>query len=392
MKKRKGGSSKKKIPSIFYLIVFITFLGSILLFSLYFYYSNASHSSRPEYEEIYASANGINEGIKKIDYAIYESLYQNGTLKKDVQFLDVKPRYQNGHVWDFTELLVRCPERHAVKHLLNLITRKLSFCGTGIIIKKDKTSDGNVICRIYSGKLYTHKIIFTADGRREVAPGKDRPRIAIIIDDLGYDLGLAVSFIESDMELSLSVLPSAPYAEIVAKQAAHRGCDLILHMPMEPKNYPIVNPGPGAVFLSMDGNEIRQIIDKAIKEVPGVRGVNNHMGSAFTENQSNMLIFLEELKKRNLFFIDSRTTSDTVGLTLARKIGVPTAERNVFLDNILTGKAIKIQIERLLNIARHSGTAIGIGHPHRETLEALKQCYPKIKRDFDLVPVSRLVS
>jgi len=391
MKKRKGGSSNKKIPSIFYLIVFITFLGSILLFSLYFYFSNTSHSSRPEYEEIYASANGLNEGIKQIDYAIYESLYQNGTLKQDVQFLDVKPRYQNGHVWDFTELLVRCPERHAVEYLLDLITRKLSSCGTGIIIKKNKTSDGKVICRIYSGKLYTHKIIFTVDGL-EVVPGKKRPRIAIIIDDLGYDLELAVSFIESDMELSLSVLPSAPYTEIIAEQAVHKGRDLVLHMPMEPKNYPDVNPGPGALFLSMDGNEIRQVIDKDLKKVQGVRGVNNHMGSAFTENQGNMLVFLEELKKRNLFFIDSRTTSDTVGLKLARKIGVPTAERNVFLDNIPTRKAIKIQVERLLNLARHSGTAIGIGHPHRKTLEVLKECYPKIKRDFDLVPVSRLVS
>jgi hypothetical protein len=161
---------------------------------------------------------------------------------------------------------------------------------------------------------------------------------------------------------------------------------------MEPRNFPSVNPGPGALFVSMEEDEMIRILDQDLREIQGVQGVNNHMGSLFTEDESKMLIILKALKRRNLFFVDSRTTSGTVGFKLAKKIGLPTAGRSVFLDNDLSQKAIKIQIERLCNMARHTGFAIGIGHPHKETLEVLEEYCSKIKAEFCVVPVSELLS
>ena len=218
-----------------------------------------------------------------------------------------------------------------------------------------------------------------------------RPAVAIIIDDLGYDRDLALSFVRLNPGLSLSILPSAPFTRILVSEATRMRGEIILHQPMEPKGYPAVNPGPGALLLSMDKGELLRILDRNLREIEGARGVNNHMGSAFTENREKMGIVLEELKKRGLFYLDSRTTTGTVGLEQARKIGLPAAERSVFLDNVPQIGSIRIQIDRLLDIAGNRGSAIGIGHPHHETLVTLRDYLLRLTIGFRLVPVSELV-
>ena len=115
------------------------------------------------------------------------------------------------------------------------------------------------------------------------------------------------------------------------------------------------------------------------------------MGSSFTENREKMAIVLKELQNRGLFFIDSQTTSHSVGFRLAKEMGLHAGRRNVFLDHDLNSRAIRMQMERLLSLARHTGSAIGILHPHKETLEMLKAYLPKIKKEYEVVPVSELV-
>lgn len=380
-----------KIKSFFWGIL-VSIVACGLLLSLYFYFSNGTARTHlPVYEEVYSTTADLRDGIREIDYAIYESVYRNGPRKTDVFFLDVQPRHQNGYAWDFTELLVKCPDADSAAGFQESIARELAALRREIRVRKEKISDSRSILHVFAKGFHTHKITLTFD-YHEPSVGDARPRIAIIIDDLGYDSDMAFSFIRLDLPLSFSILPCAPFTDLVAQEANRAGCEILLHLPMEPKKYPSINPGPGAVFLSMDEHEIRQILDKDLKEIPGVCGVNNHMGSSFTEDREKMLVVLKELKKRRLFYIDSRTTRGTVGLKLARDIGLPAARRNVFLDNDLTPKAIRLQMERLLNMARHSGSAIGIGHPHIETLKVLEEYSPKIKAEFQIVPVSELVS
>lgn len=218
-----------------------------------------------------------------------------------------------------------------------------------------------------------------------------RPKVAIIIDDLGYDSALAFSFLKLNLELSFSILPSAPFTDIIVREANNKGREIILHQPMEPKDYPSVDPGPGALFLSMNQRDIRQILDKNLREIRGAKGVNNHMGSSFTKSREKMLLVLQEFKNRGLFYVDSRTTRGTVGFEQAKRIGLPAAERTLFLDNNQDPKAIRVQIELLLEIARDFGSAIGIGHPYNETLEILEKYQNRLKEEFDVVPVSELV-
>ena len=345
----------------------------------------------PVYEEIYSTSDDLSEKIREIDYSIYESFYKSGTRKRDIYFLEVQPRHLNGYVWDFTSLLVKCLDLQSALDLSINIRRNLSALGPRIDIREEKESESSVICHVSAQGCYTHRIILRSNGFSW--PGKQgKGKVAIIIDDLGYDLNIASCFIQMDLPLSFSVLPFATYTDSIVRQVNKRGGELILHLPMEPRKYPSVNPGPGALLLSMTKYELKDVLDRDLREIPGARGVNNHMGSSFSQDRKSMSIVLRELKGRGLFFVDSLTTSRTVGYKLAKEIGLPVARRSVFLDNNLEKKAIRIQMERLFNIASYSGSAVGIGHPHRETLDIIKEYYLKMKTEFQFVPVSRIVS
>jgi polysaccharide deacetylase 2 family uncharacterized protein YibQ len=375
---------------LFVLVLLPVFLACLIFLGAYFF-SSGNKLSIPSsvYEEIYSSRSDLREKIRDIDYAIYESLYRSGVRERDISFQNVETKHQKGNVWDFTEIYVKSPDRQCTRTIQIAITHDLTALGPEISYRYEKTADNGIICHISAQGFYTHKIVLSFDSQQ--LPVKEvRSRLAIIIDDLGYDPDIALSFIQLDLPLSLSVLPSAPFTDLIVRKATEKGCELILHLPMEPKHYPSVNPGPGALFLSMGEKEIRQVLDQDLRDIPGARGVNNHMGSSFTENRDKMLVVLRELKNRNLFYIDSRTTSNTVGFKLAKNIGLPTAKRSVFLDNDLAPKAIRIQLERLLSMARHSGFAIGIAHPHKETLEILREYRSGIKAEFQIVNVSEL--
>ena len=247
------------------------------------------------------------------------------------------------------------------------------------------------VVHIYALGSYTHKIRLNS-GAVLRAPRGLVPRVAIIIDDLGPRRELADAFIRLDVPLSISVLPLMPSSRLIAKAAAKRGCELLLHLPMEPKDYPEVDPGPGALYTAMGRDEVRKTLRKDLQSVPGVRGVNNHMGSRFTADEEKMTVLLGDLKRRNLFYVDSRTTKETVAFDLAKEVGVPTVRRGVFLDNDLSVRAMTFQMARLLGMGRHSGSAVGIGHPHEETLLLLKKFIPELKREVKVVPVSKMVN
>ena len=209
----------------------------------------------------------------------------------------------------------------------------------------------------------------------------DQPRIALIIDDIGYSLSHARQLLNIGVPITFAILPRLVYSYDLALEIHDNGHEILLHQPMEPYNIDSFDPGPGALYVGDGADRIERIIEDNIAGVPYAVGVNNHMGSSFTEDRDKMLIVLKELKKRQLFYIDSRTTIDTVGFETAKAIGLPVASRDVFLDNQLVAKAIKIQLERLLSIARYSGSAIGIAHPHIETLNTLEGCSSKLKEE-----------
>lgn len=217
------------------------------------------------------------------------------------------------------------------------------------------------------------------------------PDVAIIIDDMGYDRILAKKFLGLDAVLTFSMLPHGPFAESIAVDAHSKGAETMLHLPMEPNEYPAVNPGPGTLFVSMSPDQLISQLEKDLDDFPFIKGVNNHMGSRMTTVSTQMYQIFSVLKKRELFFIDSRTTPDSICKPSARMLQVPFAERNVFIDHIQEPDFIRKQIKQLIRIAHSNGEAIGIAHPHSETYNVLRELLPDLKKKVNLVPASRLV-
>ncbi len=228
-------------------------------------------------------------------------------------------------------------------------------------------------------------------GTPEKTAGQTRPRVAIIIDDLGYDRDLAEKFLSLDAVFSFAILPYSPHQREIAEMAHRKGWPVMLHMPMEPREFPRVDPGPGAVFSDMSPDERIRMVKQGLAEVPHVCGVNNHMGSAVTADSVQMNQLLSILKKQGLFFVDSRTSADSRCRSSARLFQVPFAERDVFLDHVAEAEKVRAQLEGLIRMAEKKGQAVGIGHPYAVTCEVLAEMLPAIKKRVQLVPASDVV-
>ncbi len=227
-------------------------------------------------------------------------------------------------------------------------------------------------------------------GDRKPVPG-GRPRVAIIIDDLGYDFRLAERFLLLDSALTVSVLPYSPFSRKIAQSAMDKGMEVMLHLPMEPEEYPRIDPGPGALVSTMTPDQLIDRLDEDLRAVPGVRGVNNHMGSRLTQDADRMNQVFSILKQRGLFYVDSRTTAETVARQAASLFHVPFAQRDVFIDHVEAPERIRQQIHNLIRHAETHGIGIGIAHPHEETYHVLQEVLPELKKRAELVPVSRVV-
>jgi hypothetical protein len=225
----------------------------------------------------------------------------------------------------------------------------------------------------------------------EDLPPSVLPKLAIIIDDVGYDLNIIEKFLELSGPLTFALLPKAPYNAYTIRAAHAKNFEIMLHLPMEPKEYPKVNPGPGALLTSMDPDQLIAQLTENISEIPNLRGVNNHMGSKMTSSASQMRQIFTILKKRGLFFIDSRTSADTICRSSAKLLKIPFAERDIFIDHVPEPQFIRQQIAKLIQRTKNNGQAVGIAHPHIITFDVLRQVLPKIEKEVQLVPASMVV-
>lgn len=218
------------------------------------------------------------------------------------------------------------------------------------------------------------------------------PLVAIIVDDLGADLATIKEFLNLKLNLTAAVLPNVPYARKSAELAHAAGHEVLLHIPMEPRGYPEVDPGENALLVDLPKEKVQQRLRDYLHAVPWVSGANNHMGSRFTGNRVEMRMVLQVLKEQGMFFVDSHTTTDSVAIAEAEEMQIPNAERDLFLDNELNEAAIRRQIHKLIKLAKEQGSAIGICHPHTETFVALKKEASTFKTlGVNLVAVSELV-
>lgn len=236
------------------------------------------------------------------------------------------------------------------------------------------------------GLLATLSLIFSG------AALADAPRVAIIIDDLGYHLGNGKRAIRLPGAVTFSFLPGAPRARILAEYAYDHGKEILLHLPLQAHSSD-GHSEPLEIDIDMSRERLDDVFAEALLSVPHIIGINSHRGSLMTRHPGQMQWLMEEISERkDLFFIDSYTHHESVALQMAREAGVDTVKRDVFLDPDASPETVAREFERMKMLAKKQGHVVAIGHPHPATLELLERELPRLAEEgFELVNVSELV-
>ncbi len=241
----------------------------------------------------------------------------------------------------------------------------------------------------YTGDIPTEKLT-TLPPVSKRSNGK--AELAIVVDDMGSSVQEARSLASIGVPVNFAIIPGLRHDKEVADFATGQGIEILLHMPMQPKEYPRRRLESNGLLLEQNDEELRNRVNGYFELVPQAIGANNHMGSGFTENSEKMRVVLEVLKENKLFFLDSITTPLTVGPQVAKELGMRHARRDVFLDNEQNEVYIRGQIAQAVNRARKNGQAIAICHPHPETISALMKTLPTLSRQgVVLVKISQII-
>jgi polysaccharide deacetylase 2 family uncharacterized protein YibQ len=270
--------------------------------------------------------------------------------------------------------------------------------GGGVVrsSKENKAGDG-IVLDVGSRKYTTHRLRIeqprktSAEPKRPERPRPDKPRVAIVIDDFGYTRDrVARGLIEIDLPITLSIIPTLAYTGYCLERAAEVGKLAILHLPMEAGDFTSDVP---AVMTSMSDEQIDSLVTAYVSGMPGVAGVNNHLGSTATQDERVMTAVMNVLKPRGLFYFDSLTSAKSIAYNTARQMGVRAARNDLFIDaDTEEPDVVSARLERLVDIAHKRGYAIGIGHPRRWTLEAVQAFADGIaESDVEVVFLSELV-
>jgi len=215
--------------------------------------------------------------------------------------------------------------------------------------------------------------------------------IALIIDDIGDNLRNGLRAVRLPGAITCAFLPHTTYARQLAVSAHQRSKEVMLHLPMESEEGKA--PGPGALTLSMTQAEFIRTFQSDLEAVPYARGLNNHMGSLITQHPGHMRWLMQEIIHHgDLFFVDSRTTEQTVAQQVAQETGVPNLRRDIFLDNDQHPAAIAEQFAQLIALAKRKRNVVAIGHPHPATLRFLEEQLPRLSEEgIQLVSVSQSI-
>ena len=218
-------------------------------------------------------------------------------------------------------------------------------------------------------------------------------QISIIIDDIGNDLGPVRELLKIDADITFAILPLCSHSRESAEMLHKANRETLLHLPMEPDSYPKEKPGNGALFTDMNNEELIFQLEKDLASVPYISGVNNHMGSKFMADEDKLVLIFNKLKRKKMFFIDSRTTAKTKASAASEKVNIQMASRRVFLDNDRDYNEI---YKKLLDVAQNSSDVspvIIIGHPYPETIRAIKDASRVLReKGIMIVPVSKLIN
>lgn len=352
--------------------------------------------------KIFQDGPGIPILIDEIDAAVRDVLIDNRIESSMLQKNYVQKK-ENDVPWEQIELVVDLKETDSLERLSESLINALTM--PGVFIRKNQeisNDDRRQNLTVYYHHLPLYQILLRKKNpppaKEAVVPAvepeetaqTELPKVAIIVDDIGYDVDLAMELINLRQNLTLSIFPQLQHSRHIAETAHKLGFEIMMHLPMEPGEN--LRRNPGFISHEMSRKQLFWMLDRDLDSIPYVIGVNNHQGSKMTRNVDTMEIVMNYLAKKNLFFIDSRTTSDSVAHAVAQRTGIKSAENDVFLDNEKDCDYIKERMAKLIKEAQEKGKAIGICHAHPVTIETLRETLPLLEQEgVRLVYVSEVV-
>ena len=336
------------------------------------------------------SPDDFSQKVFLVDQIIQSQLFEIGVQKKSVLLHQSSLKREGGRVWKQSSLKVQILPPGSFSSVEENFRRSLSPLGKTVSIQSSQKSD-SLQLEVRVSDRVTHQLTFLSPLPSHLKTAL-HPRVAIVIDDLGGEDRISQELLRWDLPITYSILPFTPFSKTLAGEAHRKGREVILHLPMEPHGYPETRPGQGVLLEEMNETKLLRQLSRDIEAVPYITGVSNHMGSRLMEDPVKMKIVFSELKRRGLFFLDSRTTPQTVGLQVAQSIGLKATERSIFIDNSSAEEDIKRQLEQLIQLSLSKGKAIGIGHPHPSTIKSLREMIPKMKeKGIEIVPLSAVM-
>lgn len=219
-------------------------------------------------------------------------------------------------------------------------------------------------------------------------------KVAFVIDDFGNNMTGTEDILALPVPLTVAVMPFMPSTKRDAELAHQKGHDVFVHMPMEPNRGKKSWLGPGAITSDLSDEEIKKRVEKAIDDVPHAIGMNNHMGSKITADEHIMRIVMGVVKERGLIYLDSKTTDKSVAIKLAKEMGVPYAENQIFLDDVYSVPHITKQMEKVCKRLGQHPECVAIGHvgpPGKKTASVLRQYIPRLQKEAQFVTISHLI-
>jgi len=325
-------------------------------------------------------------------HRLEETFARLGIPPERITTLDVRTRQWEGQQWEMRILRISLSQQgqmdRIVEGLEELGRDPMHHVGILWTVKEE----GFRAADLWVDDFLTHRILIQRRPKEFRSLQRPLgPQLALILDDLGNVYRPIKEVLDWGIPLTLSVFPKRPYSRRIAQEAHLRGLEVMLHLPMEPWGFPKKDPGKGALMHGMSPREVKRVLEEDLGDLPKVCGVNNHMGSRFTEDREAMQEVLRVLRERGLYFVDSLTTPRSVGYRLAREMGVQSYRRDVFLDVVAQKEAIQRQFQKFLHVASLQGFAVGIAHPYPETLQLLPELFRRSSQaGYRWISVSKL--